>query len=127
VIRRLVLPATIVAVAAMSLVACGGGDDVKPYVEPKGPPVATLEVSAKNFAFTPDTLESPEAGIIAIELTSTQGIHDFVIEGVPGFAVDVSGGQTATNKVELEAGEYTFYCSIPGHRSAGMEGTLTVG
>jgi uncharacterized cupredoxin-like copper-binding protein len=39
----------------------------------------------------------------------------------------VGQGQTASKKVELSAGEYRFYCTIPGHEQAGMKGTLTVG
>ena len=35
-------------------------------------------------------------------------------------------GGTKTLKLTLKAGAYTFYCSVPGHRAAGMQGTLTV-
>ncbi len=112
------------ALAAGVLVACGS-DSVAPYSQPTGPAVKTLAVEATNFAFTPDTLTSP-AGIVQVDLTSASGLHDFVLEGVPGFQVEATSGSSSSGKVELEPGKYTFYCSIVGHRAQGMEGTLTV-
>jgi plastocyanin len=44
-----------------------------------------------------------------------------VLGATPSF---VGGSKTVT--LPLKAGTYTFYCSVPGHRQAGMEGTLTV-
>ena len=41
-------------------------------------------------------------------------------------AIQTFGGGTRTLTLKLKPGTYTFYCSVPGHRQAGMEGTLTV-
>jgi plastocyanin len=38
----------------------------------------------------------------------------------------VAAGKTSTVTATLKKGTYTFYCPVPGHRQAGMEGTLTV-
>lgn len=122
--RRL-LTLGIVVIGAVSFAGCGSDSSGAPYVPPTGPPVKTFKVSAKNFSFTPNTLESP-AGIIQVDLKSEDGLHDLVIEGLPGFQIEATGGNSSTGKVKLESGEYTFYCDLPGHRSAGMEGTLTV-
>lgn len=122
--RRLVTLG-IVAVGAVSFAGCGSDSSGAPYVPPTGPPVKTFKVLAKSYSFTPNTLESP-AGIIQVDLKSDDVLHDLVIEGVPGFQIEATGGNSSTGKVKLKAGKYTFYCDLPGHRSAGMVGTLTV-
>jgi len=38
----------------------------------------------------------------------------------------LNGGDSTTVTVNLPAGTYTFYCSVPGHKEAGMTGTLVV-
>ena len=126
VVRRVTRWGAVVVVGALVVAGCGsssGGGT--PYVAPT-PAIKTLSISAKNFAFIPDALTAP-AGIVQIDLTSSAGNHDLVIQGLPGFQLEVSGTDTkASGKVLLKKGKYTFYCDIPGHRSAGMEGTLTV-
>ena len=113
------------ALGAVALAGCSSDSGGGAYVPPTGPPVKTLQVSAKNFEFTPNKLTSP-AGIIQFDLSDTDGMHDLVIEGQPGFQIEVSSGATASGKIKLKAGKYTFYCDISGHRAQGMEGTLTV-
>jgi plastocyanin len=110
--------------------ACGGGDDGgggKAYVPPKGPSTETIEISAKNFSFTPDKITA-NPGIATIKLTAQNGIHDFVFDGAySGFQLEADGGGgSQSKKIDLKPGKYTFYCSITGHRAQGMEGTLTV-
>ena len=38
----------------------------------------------------------------------------------------VKNGAVSKVNADVKAGEYTFYCSVPGHREGGMEGKLTV-
>jgi uncharacterized cupredoxin-like copper-binding protein len=54
-------------------------------------------------------------------LTVVHGSNGSVIAATPTFR---GGSKTLT--LHLKAGRYTFYCSVPGHRMAGMQGTLTV-
>jgi plastocyanin len=55
--------------------------------------------------------------------------HDIALEGggVSGKGATVGQGGTSEFKLaDLPAGTYTYFCTLPGHRAAGMEGTLTV-
>jgi plastocyanin len=92
----------------------------------------TLELSAPqdgSLAFDPSSLEAP-AGEVTIEFTNPAAIeHDVYIEqGGEDLAESdlVADGETSTASAELDPGEYVYYCSVPGHREGGMEGTLTV-
>jgi len=96
----------------------GGGATVKFEADPGGG-LAYASESAKT-----------KAGEVTIEFENPQGlVHDVQIEDsagedVGGTELISEGSDSAT--VELKPGTYTFYCSVPGHREAGMEGTLTV-
>ena len=51
--------------------------------------------------------------------------HDIVIDD-KGEGEVVQNGGTSEFEADFAAGKYTYYCSVPGHRAAGMEGELTV-
>jgi hypothetical protein len=100
--------------------AAGGG-----YQEPKGAPVATLEVDAlPTLEFQSDEFTT-KAGINLIKYLDKGGTHTLVFEEpeFAGFILEVPPDDEG--KVDIPKGDYVIYCTIPGHRAAGMEATLT--
>ncbi len=96
------------------------------------PAAATVSVDADpsgQLAFVQKTLTAP-AGSDTFVLTNDAPVpHNLAIEGngvEAGPSDTIQGGGTAELTVDLQPGTYTFYCEVPGHREAGMEGTLTV-
>jgi len=68
-------------------------------------------------------------GAITINSKNDASIpHDIAIEGngVEEKGEVVQGGGTSTLKADLKPGDYTFYCSVPGHREGGMQGKIVV-
>lgn len=103
------------------------------------PPIETEPASAETVALTSpddgslvfdtDALEVP-AGEVAIDYTNPSPVpHNVAIEAdgeTLAQGATVSAGDAAAATANLEPGAYIFFCSIPGHREAGMEGDLEV-
>jgi len=97
-----------------------------------GGSASTLKFEADpngQLAYT-TTSATAKAGKVTIEFDNPQSLtHDVAIESSSGEEVGatelIADGSDSTT-VDLKPGTYTFYCSVPGHREAGMEGTLTV-
>jgi plastocyanin len=137
--------------AALALVACGGGDDTTSDTTSETPTTqenggnesekeaeggtagsAALDIEADpsgSLAFTSDKATA-KAGKVTVNFTNSSPVpHDVAIEDSSGETIAqtevlAEGSDSAT--AELEPGEYKFYCTVPGHRQGGMEGTLTV-
>jgi plastocyanin len=88
----------------------------------------TLSIPADpngQLAFQTKQASAP-AGKLTVEMPNKSGTpHDIVIDG-KGKGEVVQGGGTSEFSATFDAGKYTYYCSVPGHRQAGMQGTLTV-
>jgi plastocyanin len=90
----------------------------------------TLKLAADTTALAFDTTElAAKPGEVTIDFDNPSAIpHNVVIEEdgkeLAGFE-PISEGTEAVS-ADLEAGTYTFLCTVPGHAQAGMEGTLTV-
>jgi plastocyanin len=97
-----------------------------------GPPAraqnGTLSIAADpngQLAFVTNRASAP-AGDLKVEMPNKSGTpHDIVIDG-KGKGEVVQNGGTSEFEASFDAGTYTYYCSVPGHRAAGMEGRLTV-
>jgi plastocyanin len=73
---------------------------------------------------------SAKAGKVSVDFTNMSPVgHNVTIASASGAVVGATPtfeGGSKTLSVDLKPGTYKFYCSVPGHRQAGMEGTLTV-
>lgn len=89
-----------------------------------GAPV--LEIDAQDVKWSTTEATVKPGDTITIKNTGALP-HDFSIDEL-GIKVDLASGESTTVTIPADAkpGSYTFYCSVPGHKEAGMKGTLTV-
>jgi plastocyanin len=143
----------VLAIAALALVACGSSSDSSSSTTETsggesqteqggaakeesssggGGSSSTLKFEADpngELAYT-STSETAKAGNVTVEFKNPQALtHDVAIEDssrkeVGATELIADGSDTTT--VDLKPGTYIYFCTVPGHREAGMEGKLTV-
>lgn len=128
-VRFPTLPPTLAALAlGLGLVGLGAacGDDASSGPGPDVPD-ADLVVEAHDLEFDRDEyrLAAGDSSIAYVQKGAVP--HTLLIEDVEGFELEVDGDPTDVGTVALAPGTYTFYCDVPGHRSAGMEAEVVVG
>ena len=96
----------------------------KPAVEKDGDLQVDADPTGQLAFVTNKAAGTP--GQIAVKMQNKSGTpHDIVIDG-KGKGQIVQNGGISQFSASFTPGNYTFYCSVPGHRQAGMQGTLTV-
>jgi plastocyanin len=90
----------------------------------------SLEASKEGQLKYDKTALSAKAGSVTIDFVNMAELgHNVTVESSSGTsegATPTFSGGSKTLTLNLKAGTYKFFCSVPGHRMAGMEGTLTV-
>lgn len=104
------LTALILAVAVIPATASAGGTKVT--------------VTATEFHFKLSRTSVPHGKVTFVLVNKGHIGHDFKIAGKK--TAVIGPGKTATLTVTLAKGKAAYSCTVPGHASAGMKGTLTV-
>jgi plastocyanin len=145
----------VLALAAIALVACGGSDSSESTATTTettaestgangaagaggsegsgggGGSVVEIEAAPGTELAYVQKEAKAKAGQVSIEFNNPQTLsHDVAVEDSSGKELGktelVADGSSTGTIGNLKPGKYTFFCTVPGHREAGMEGTLTV-
>jgi plastocyanin len=86
-----------------------------------------VEVGAFDIYFEPKELSIPADTDVTVRILNEGAApHNFSIDEL-GISIDFAPGATEETVINAPAGTYEYYCDVPGHKQAGMVGTLTVG
>jgi plastocyanin len=97
-----------------------------PAARPAPAAAQPIEIASFDIYFEPKEVTIPADTDVAVSLPN-KGVsaHNFSIDAL-GISVDLPPGETQTVTINAPAGTYEFYCNVPGHKEAGMVGTLVV-
>jgi plastocyanin len=144
--KKLSAVIAVAALAVLGLAACGGSSSDNSTTAASTPASttpagggggagggsSTVDISTPSgstLAFDQKDV-SAKAGSVTINFDNKQSLqHDVAVADSSGKVLgqtDLVSSGTSNATVDLQPGTYTFYCTVPGHKEAGLEGTLTV-
>lgn len=125
-----------VAIAALSMVACGSSSGSPATAEPAAPgsPAggsgAGVSVHLSDFKISPGQLTAPAGATSFAVKNDGPTPHNLTIRDGAGKTVGATAnlkpGDSTTLTVSLNPGKYTAFCSLAGHESLGMSASLVV-
>jgi uncharacterized cupredoxin-like copper-binding protein len=125
----------IIVVLGVALLGAGAGfaQEGTPEASPAASPAATpgaggdeVIVESYDIYFEPEEVTIRAETDVTFVLPNHGSIlHNFAIDALE-VDVDIDPGATEETVINAPAGEYEYYCNVPGHKPAGMVGTLIV-
>jgi len=105
----------------------GGDTDAAPVDDDEDSATRVIALDGFNYGYSQEEIRVAEGTEVTIELTSTDGFHDWVVDEFDAATERVRDGETTTvTFVADEPGTYEYYCSVGNHRALGMVGTIIV-
>ena len=86
----------------------------------------TVNITAFSMGFNPEIIKTKAGNSFVIDISSIDVAHAFDIDALDIHMSFKQGTSMKMKLNELEAGEYEYYCAIPGHKEGGMRGILIV-
>ncbi len=124
------------ALVALALLGAGCNGNTSPETSNTPPgdngqmgnvDVVKIEVTGKNFSFTPSRIEVKKGQTVEITFVNESGFHDWVLDEFNVRTKQMQGPSTEiVTFVADKTGEFEYYCSVGKHREMGMKGTLVV-
>ena len=117
---------TLALLAVGVLASAGCGDDPNDAIGATAVTPAPMHLELDDFTLTPNVIDVAAGTDIPLSNAGANQ-HDLVVEGtdVTSHLIEPGAAGTLASST-LPPGTYVIYCSITGHREAGMEGTLTI-
>jgi plastocyanin len=123
------IPFVLAAFGMLSVVRAQAQEITAPVASNEAKPLEVIIVSTE-FKYVPAMVQVPSSGhavTLVLDNSRAETEHGIILPAF-NFRLEVKAGEIARKSIVFDKpGEYEFSCDLPGHREAGMKGTLIVG